>query len=166
MDDSRFWRLIEAARAQAGASEQARPPALLAALAALPADEIQAFQRVYDRMIARANRWDLWGAAWLMNGGCSDDGFRYFRDWLISEGKARYEQALADPDSLAELPLRDEAELETFGYAAADAYAEHTDAELERDWSDEGALPEGREWHEDELAAMLPRLAARYADRR
>jgi len=163
MDDSRFWMLIDAARAQAGASEQARPPALRAALAALPAEEIQAFQRAYDRMIARANRWDLWGAAYLMNGGCSDDGFRYFRDWLISEGKASYEQALADPDSLAELPVRDSFELESFGYAALDAYGEHTDRELVRDFSDELAMPEGHEWEEDELPGMLPRLAAKYA---
>jgi hypothetical protein len=163
MDDSRFWMLVEAAKSQAGANEHARPPGLRAALAALQPDEIQAFQRVYDRMIARANRWDLWGAAYLMNGGCSDDGFRYFRDWLISEGKASYEQALADPDSLAELPVRDEAELEPFGYAAMDAYAEHTDRELERDCSDELAVPEGHEWDVDELPAMFPRLAAKYA---
>ena len=163
MDDSRFWMLVDAARSRAGANEQARPPALRAALAALPADEIQAFQRVYDRMIARANRWDLVGAAYLMNGGCSDDGFRYFRDWLISEGRATYEQALADPDSLAELPVQDCFELESFGYAALDAYAEHTDKELERDFADELAMPEGHEWDADELPAMFPRLAAKYA---
>jgi hypothetical protein len=164
MDDSRFWMLVDAARAQAGASEQARPPALRAALAALPADEIQGFQRVYDRMIARAKRWDLWGAAYLMNGGCSDDGFRYFRDWLVSEGKVCYEQALADPDSLAEFPVQDSFELESFGYAALDAYAEHTDRPLERDFSDEGAMPEGREWDVEELAGMLPRLAGKYGN--
>jgi len=164
MDDSRFWMLVDAARAHAGANEQARPPALRAALADLDAAEIQGFQRVYDRMIARANHWDLWGAAYLMNGGCSDDGFRYFRDWLISEGKAIYEQALLEPDSLADLPAQDGFELESFGYAALDAYAEHTDKELERDLSDERAMPEGREWDEDELPGMFPRLAAKYAN--
>ena len=163
MDDSRFWMLVDAARAHAGANEHARPPALRAALADLGAAEIQGFQRVYDRMLARANRWDLLGAAYLMNGGCSDDGFRYFRDWLISEGKATYEQALADPDSLAELPTEDLFELESFGYAALDAYAEHTDKELERDFADELAMPEGHEWDVDELPAMFPRLAAKYA---
>lgn len=163
MDDSRFWMLVDAARAQAGANQQARPPALRAALAVLGAAEIQGFQRVYDRMLARANRWDLLGAAYLMNGGCSDDGFRYFRDWLISEGKATYEQALLDPDSLADLPVQDGFELESFGYAALDAYAEHTDKELERDFSDELATPEGHEWDEDALPGMFPRLAAKYA---
>jgi hypothetical protein len=30
---------------------------------------------------------DQWGAAYLANGGCSDDGFDYFRGWLIGQGR-------------------------------------------------------------------------------
>jgi hypothetical protein len=163
MDESGFWQLVDAAHARAGDNEGARPPALRAALATLPATEIQAFQRIYDRVIARANRWDLYGAAYLMNiGGCSDDGFRYFRDWLISEGRDTYQRALAEPDTLADFPPRDFFELESFGYAALEAYAEHSDKELERDFSDELSMPEGREWDVDELPALLPQLAAKY----
>lgn len=162
MDESRFWMLVDAAKSQAGDNEGARPSRLRTALAALPATEIQAFQRLYDGVIARAHRWDLWGAAYLMNGGCGDDGFRYFRDWLISEGRDVYQHALADPDTLADLPVREDAELEAFGYAALEAYAEHTDKPLERDASDELTAPEGREWDEDALPTLLPRLAARY----
>jgi hypothetical protein len=44
---------------------------------------------------------DQWGAAYLANGGCSDDGFDYFRGWLIGQGRKVYETVLADPDSLA-----------------------------------------------------------------
>jgi hypothetical protein len=162
MDESRFWSLIDAARSRAGDSEGARPSLLRTALAALPAAEIQAFQRLYDVALAHANRWDLWGAAYLMNGGCSDDGFRYFRDWLISEGRDTWQRALADPDSLADFPVRNEFELEAFGYAAQEAYAEHSDKELARDPCGEGE-PEGRAWIEDELPALLPRLAARFS---
>jgi hypothetical protein len=163
MDESRFWKLIDAAKSQAGVNEGARPSMLRTALAALSAVEIQAFQRLYDEATARANRWDVYGAAYLMNiGGCSDDGFRYFRDWLISEGHEVYQRALADPDSLADFPARDDVELEAFGYAALEAYAEHSDKELERDFSDELSMPEGREWDVDELPTLLPRLAARY----
>jgi hypothetical protein len=163
MDEPRFWSLIDAAKAQAGDHERARPPALRAALAALSPSAIQSFQRTYDQALLRANRWDLWGAAYLMMGGCSDDGFRYFRDWLISEGRAAYERALADPDSLADVPVQDDYELESFGQAALDAFAEHTDAALERDARVDGP-PEGDEWDEDALAGMFPRLAARYPD--
>lgn len=161
MNETRFWSLVDAARNRAGDNEDARAPVLGAALAALPASEIQSFQRIYDGLILRANRWDLWGAAYLMMGGCSDDSFRYFRDWLISEGKTAYEGALADPDSLADYPARDEFELENFGYAAMEAYAEQSDDELERE-PDESGAPEGREWDPDDLPVLLPRLAEKY----
>ncbi|MFF5497583.1 DUF4240 domain-containing protein [Streptomyces aquilus] len=39
-----------------------------------------------------------------MNGGCSDDGFDYFRGWPIAQGREDFERATADPDALAELP--------------------------------------------------------------
>ena len=162
MDDSRFWMLVDAARSRAGAHPQARPPALRAALAELPAVEIQSFQRAYDRMRQRANRRDLRAAADLMLGGCGDLAFSAFRDWLISEGRDDYERTLADPDALAELPPQDDVGLEAFGDAARDAYAERTDKALERDRPEDEAPPEGALWDEAERAARLPRLAARY----
>ncbi|GAA1585730.1 hypothetical protein GCM10009678_80400 [Actinomadura kijaniata] len=55
-------------------------------------------------MLTESYRGDLWGAAYLINGGASDDGFDYFRGWLVSQGRAVYEAALADPDSLAAVP--------------------------------------------------------------
>jgi hypothetical protein len=45
--------------------------------------------------------WALWGAAYLINGGCSDDGFDYFRGWLICQGRDVFQRAVHDPDSLA-----------------------------------------------------------------
>ena len=35
-----------------------------------------------------------------MNGGCSDDGFQYFRNWIISRGKEVYYAAKENPDNL------------------------------------------------------------------
>ncbi|MFL6076856.1 MAG: DUF4240 domain-containing protein [Mycobacteriales bacterium] len=34
--------------------------------------------------MAESYQGDLWGAAYLINGGASDDGFDYFRGWLIA----------------------------------------------------------------------------------
>jgi hypothetical protein len=63
-------------------------------------------RRTLRAAIATAHRWDLWGAAYIMNRGCSDDGFVYFRGWLISQGFDRYHAALKRPDSLAIGELR------------------------------------------------------------
>jgi hypothetical protein len=38
--------------------------------------------------------------AYQLNGGCSDDCFVYFRCWLLAQGRASWEAALGDPDSL------------------------------------------------------------------
>ena len=41
-------------------------------------EEIVAFQRVLDELMDESYRADLWGAAYVINGGCSDDGFEDF----------------------------------------------------------------------------------------
>ncbi len=98
-----------------------------------------------------------------MNGGDSDDRFRHFRDWLISEGEAVYEAALADPQSLADVAQDEDFELESFGVVAAEAYEQMTDAPLPRGRSMEPAEPSGRPWAESDLPSLFPRLARRFA---
>ncbi len=163
MDDDRFWSFIGAARDAAGDDVEDRVSGLEQVLLNHHPDEILEFQHKYDELLARACRWDLWGAATLMNGGCSDDGFRYFRDWLISEGEAAYEAALAGPESLADVAQDEEFELEAFGYVAAEVYEQMTDAEMPRGRSVEPASPAGKEWDEDDLPRLFPRLARKYA---
>jgi hypothetical protein len=163
MDDERFWAFVEAARDAAGDDVDDRVGGLEQVLLNHDADEVLEFQHKYDELLERAHRWDLWGAAFLMNGGCSDDGFRHFRDWLISEGETVYEAALADPDSLAAVDQDEDFELEAFGYVAAEVYEQMTDAALPRGKSQESESPAGRPWDESQLPALLPHLAAKYA---
>ncbi len=162
MQQEEFWSIVDAARRDAGADIEARVDVLEQQLARLGLSEIQEFQNRYDEAIHKANRWDLWGAAYLMNGGCSDDGFRYFCHWLISEGRETFERALNDPDSLAELPRKEYFELESFAYVALKVFEDKGGGELERDFSIEMAMPAGEEWSEDELPALYPKLAQKY----
>ena len=162
MDDDHFWSLIDAAREAAGDDVEDRVTGLEQVLLGQHPDEVMEFQHKYDELMARAFRWDLWGAAFLMNGGCSDDAFRHFRDWLVSEGEAVYEAALADPESLADLDQDEEFELEAFGYVAAETYEQMTDQEMPRGRSTEPASPVGRPWQETDLPALFPRLARKF----
>ena len=61
---------------------------------------------------------------------CGDDGFDYFRGWLIAQGRSVFERALVNPDSLAELQSfegNDELpELEKMLYVARFAYQKKT----------------------------------------
>ena len=162
MEIDRFWQLIERALRAGGDDPDARVDALRAELSGLTPPELQSFQNHYDQLLVRAYRWDLWGAAYVINGGCSDDGFRYFRDWLISEGRETYEAALLDPESLAALPKVESAENELYGYVALELFEEAGAGELDRDFSTEGADPAGERWEEDAVSAMYPRLAEKY----
>jgi hypothetical protein len=111
METEPFWQLIEEARARhaavvAGASLDCDPVAVTASalLAARPAEEIIAAQRALWALMGESYRSPLWAAAYVINGGCSDDGFDYFRGWLILQGREVFERVVADPDVLAELP--------------------------------------------------------------
>src|SRR6185369_16521467 len=82
-------------------------------------------------LLAAAYRWDLWAAAYIVNGGCSDDGFEYFRAWLISQGQRFYEKCLADPEAVGARAERDDQnEDEEFLHCAAEAYREKTGRDL------------------------------------
>lgn len=100
------WELVDRARADVADPSDAEAVAarMTELLSARPAEEIAAFaQPVWD-LLAASYTWDLWAAAYVINGGASDDGFEYFRGWLIAQGRAVFERTVADPDSLAEHP--------------------------------------------------------------
>jgi Protein of unknown function (DUF4240) len=165
MTQEQFWAIVEQARKLAGEDQDARVDHLNTLLDKLSLTDIADFDQHYNALILRANRWDLWGAAYLMNGGCSDDGFRYFCHWLISEGKDRFDAALLNPDSLADVPQQDYFELELFAYQALDVYESKGGGELTRDFSIETTGPLGTEWSEEELPSLFPRLAGKYLDK-
>jgi hypothetical protein len=107
VDTGQFWQLIEDARRQVadatdGEAVAARATALLSAH---PREEIVAAGPVLRQLLAESYRSPLWAAAYMINGGCSDDGFDYFRGWLIVQGREVFEHVVADPDALADLPV-------------------------------------------------------------
>jgi hypothetical protein len=107
MNKEQFWQLVEAARDQASDPDDGEAVARHATsvLATCPAPEIVAAQQVLWDLMADSYTNPLWAAAYVVNGGCSDDGFDYFRGWLITRGREVFERIVADPDALAEVPL-------------------------------------------------------------
>lgn len=106
MNREQFWILIEEAREQVLDIRDASGIAGRASelLARRSSQEITAAQQILWDLMADSYRNPLWAAAYVLNGGCSDDGFDYFRGWLIAQGRAVFERVVADPDALAELP--------------------------------------------------------------
>lgn len=157
-----FWAIIDKARAESGGDDEALLEKVRARLKKMRPEEIVSFDVHYDALRFRAYRKELWGAAYLMNGGCSDDGFEYFRAWLISRGGKVYENALLDPDSLADVcdPESDCHELEELMGLAGEAYRSSTGKPLP-DRKREFPELTGREWDEDELESLYPKIAAK-----
>jgi hypothetical protein len=87
MDEAQFWKLIEEARQEADGECDTQAEILIQKLLAYKPEELIAFDDIMFDLRIKAYRGDLWGAAYLINGGCSDDGFEYFRCWLIGQGE-------------------------------------------------------------------------------
>ena len=179
MDEARFWQIISQSLAVAQAEnddiaeqQETQFAALKAALLALDWQDIIAFENRFDQLHFASYRQDLWCAAYLMCGGCSDDGFDYFRYWLASRGKAVFQAALANPDSLADCPFvtadNDYYEFEDFGYAAHEAFAEKTGSEMSEYSDNAFTYPEIEfEWSDEAPESMVricPKLFAKFAE--
>src|SRR5689334_11637866 len=96
-----FWQAIAAGWEEAD-DDEAFLEAMEEWLESLPLAEVLSFDGHVDALHNASYSWRLWGAAYLINGGCSDDAFEYFRAWLISRGRDVYEAAIDDPNSLAD----------------------------------------------------------------
>ncbi|MGW4383959.1 DUF4240 domain-containing protein [Kitasatospora sp. NPDC004531] len=134
MDNDEFWQLIDSARA-ATTPEVPFERALVDVLAARPESDIVRYEVCFERLHGALYRWDVWAAAYLIGGGCSDDAFMDFRAGVIAEGRTWYEKVLAGPDVIAEHPAaagenRFDAEgvffNEDVNYAAALAFERRT----------------------------------------
>jgi hypothetical protein len=103
VDISAFWDIIDTAQASSG---QGKPfdQALAGYLATRSLQDILEYQRWFDEMHTALYRWDVWAAAYLIGGGCSDDSFIDFRAGLIAQGGDWYQRVAASPDSLAGHP--------------------------------------------------------------
>lgn len=86
MDVTTFWKLIDTSRRGAKSDPEAHAETLQTALARLPPAQIVAFYRLLNHHWVKAYTWNLWAAAYTITDGCSDDGFMYFRCWLVFEG--------------------------------------------------------------------------------
>jgi Protein of unknown function (DUF4240) len=166
VDKKRFWAIIAASRQEADGDEEAQLDAFREELATLNSDELVDFQRQWDELHAQAYSWDLWGAAYLIGGGCSDDGFIDFRAWLIMQGQKVYENALNDSDSLARAVAEDDGEATQWEgpqYIAIDVWTEKTGkdpSEFPERTIRQPADPTGKQSTEsdDELKKRFPKL--------
>lgn len=166
-----FWNLIERAKRKASGDIEEQAEILKEILAERPVEDIVEFGRILEYFHSLSYTSDLWAAAYIIQGGCSDDMFDYFRAWLIAQGKDIFEKAMKNPETLTKIISVEEAE-EIYGesmlYVADEAYERKTgnDAgkfldlqgfvkfpELEFDWNEE----------DDSLKMKFPKLYKKFS---
>ena len=128
MSRDKFWAIIAQTLPYKANTDQQSNALKRALLAMSPAD-IAGFESTFEDVMHSSYSWDLWGAASVVHGGASDDGFEYFRVWLISRGQGVFEAVSKDPDNLADIIDGDSSgplEFEEFAYIARSAWETKT----------------------------------------
>jgi hypothetical protein len=164
--EAEFWRLIAETRSAAGNDTARQSELLKERLTQLSPQAIIEFARIRHRLDQRAYTWSLWGAAYVIEDGCSDGCFRDFRSYVISLGRGPYENALRDPDSLASVAQNAETgDWENADNVAPDAYSSVTGNDIPLDDSDLSGRPRGTPFDDNDVAGLARRyvlLAARF----
>ena len=157
MTTTEFWQIIEQSGHEAESSDE-QAEKLEDLLSELAPEEIAAFEDLFTKFRYAAYRWDLWGVAYVLCGGCGDDSFDYFRAWVIGRGQKFYEEAMQDPESIADKVTADDCpEAELLMYAAANAYEEKTGEDLPARTIKHPKEPAGEQWEEEDLPKLFPR---------
>lgn len=163
MSKQEFWALIDQSKRGTEDTEE-QLEKLREMLGRLTAEEIVKFDFHLNEAKRDAYRWDLWGAAYIINGGCSDDGFEYFIGWLIAQGQKYFEASLADPNHAgSKVEPGDFVECEEIMYVPIEAYESVTGKD---DW-DARQIPvacelQGEQWEEDQVDKLFPKLAKKF----
>ncbi|GLZ01302.1 DUF4240 domain-containing protein [Actinoplanes sp. NBRC 103695] len=188
MEIHEFWRIVDQARVDAGATagrfaEAAVAEALVTQLMTLPRNEILDFDDLLGEVIDQLHTPRVALACHLITGFLSDDLFSSFRAGLVGLGRRTVEQIIADPDSLAEHPVvidiaegrceRMSLDSEGLLFAASSAYARISDGDEEAFWlavdarheavgSGDALRPEDEPGTADAapLPEVLPRISA------
>jgi hypothetical protein len=169
MDEDQFWRIVAKACPSDPRCAEEWDQRLVTELEKLTPAEIIEWDRTFDRLTARAYTVDLWGTAYLINGGASYDGFYYSRCWLIGMGRDVYEAAVANPDSLADVVVPDvdaEADIYSVAHWAWMTVTGRSDTDPYPVRSERENLL-GEKWDfddDEEIRRRFPRLAAVYME--
>ncbi len=163
-----FWSIVERVHAMSPNDMDEKCRGLMDQLLRLPTEEVESFDNHFTDCFYQAYTWDVWGAAFVINNGCSDDSFMDFRSTLVSLGSAPFRTALISADDLADFDIDPEwATWEGYQYVSRKVLADRIGEEALRA---EERKPHPQEvsgvgFQEWELSQRFPRLAAKYGYR-
>lgn len=166
MTEEEFWLCIDKASVEENVYNE-----LKATLCSLRLDEIISFHQIFLHKLSEAYTFPLLAANFVISSYVSDDGFKYFRAWLLSNGSLKFFNALKNPETISDWLDKNEVdgiEGEEVLSIAEDVYADlggdievfynalvyPSDRELDMEW------PEDK----DKFYQKYPRLVEKFWD--
>lgn len=163
LDENIFWNIVDNSLKNTN-NQKNQEAFLIKEIQKLTPKEIIGFRLRTDKLLYDTYNSKMWCAGYIMNGGCSDDGFEYFRNWVISRGKDVYYKAKENPDTLISQKENGEDEMfdfESFWYVALEAFNKKTGKNLydfidyENFKTTEGNYPQFEfDWKEENAESM------------
>ncbi len=159
MDSQTFWEMISISKANSSGDYEQQQLELKKELLKRSATDILEFDNKFRTLRGEIYDWNFWAAAYIINGGCSDDCFSDFRGWLIGQGKAVFEGAIQNVENLAELKDTNDGDWEGLSYVPSEAYEQKTRKDLPAGIRENFEIT-GEEWSEDgdDLKNKFPKL--------
>ena len=173
LDEDLFWAIVDESPKNTDHLDD-QELFLIKEIGKLTPQQMIGFRLRTDKLLFDSYTSEMWCAGYLMNGGCSDDGFEYFRNWVISRGRETYYKAKENPDTLISQVGDDieDYDFESFWYVALEAFNHKTGEDL-YDYIDEalfltkeGHYPQFEfNWKEEDPESMkkiCPKLFDRF----
>lgn len=162
MKEEEFWIIIDKSRTTANGTYQLQIGALKTILQTLNENDLVKFSNTFTALMAATYNYKLWGAAYVINGGCSDDCFDYFRQYLIAHGRDKFYATINDPESCADwIKTEEEDNWEGLQGAIYTAYKEKTGKDIPDTYRPKMEL-KGEPFKEETVDKLYPKLARRF----
>jgi len=176
MDENEFWKIIDYSMANSNGNRETQEKLILEKLLSYSLEEITSFEIIFRQLVIEADDFKIMGAEKIIEGWVMDDSYLYFRCWLIGQGQRTFEEALKEPDYLANIVSKGEyTNFEELMYVATKAYSQISGKEEDETFPrgvaiiakeldyDFGAPPtKGTDWTEDQLPSLYPKLWAKF----
>lgn len=118
-----FWEIIHESIRLSAADKNLQRKKLIELLQKESEENLKIFEAIFFGYEDDAYRDDIWDVVSYIHGGCGDDGFMDFRDFLISCGRDVYNSVLENPDNILDHTVLFEYKEMHFDLCPMEAYA-------------------------------------------
>jgi len=164
MNEEQFWSIIEEVKESARNDYERQYQNLAERLHNLNPQQIILFANRFRSFRGQSNNWKLWGAIYIIQGGCDEYSFKIFREWVIGQGEDFYYRVVKDPETLAELEkefIEETSEFEGLELISSKVFKELTGQEMPYLFQ-EGHDTVGNKWEDGELTYLFPKIYTKY----